>query len=85
MDLDQKLALLQALKEDSRTLPGTINSREFTSWHSRSRSALARFLGEEHYITEAFMGVKWTPSSVSKPPTHIHQLNSLCIKLRGVG
>ena len=54
---------LRALRDEVATLPPSTSSAEFNSWEPRTRSALARALGEKHYITQRFINTKWTPSA----------------------
>ena len=54
---------LRALRDEVATLPPSTSSAEFNSWEPRTRSALARALGEKHYITQRFIKTKWTPSA----------------------
>ena len=46
---------LRALRDEVATLPPSTSSAEFNSWEPRTRSALARALGEKHYITQRFI------------------------------
>lgn len=39
-----------------------VSSSEYTSWLYRTRSALTRYLGTVHPITEAFIRIGWNPS-----------------------
>jgi hypothetical protein len=61
-----QVEVLQTLREEigqiSASQPSTTGS-SYTSWKSRTRSALASALGETHHITESFIALKWTPST----------------------
>lgn len=62
--IEQTHARLAALRSEIQTMAvqsPSIRSPNFTSWHSRTQSALTRLLGAEHHITKKFVGVHWTP------------------------
>src|SRR5690349_11735718 len=40
----------------------SVTDSDFVSWRLRTRSALARTLGEQHHITEAFNDIQWMGS-----------------------
>ena len=65
---------LRALRDEVATLPPSTSSAEFNSWEPRTRSALARALGEKHYITQRFIKTKWTPSADAPLETPSHSL-----------
>ena len=54
---------LRALRAEAATLPASVGSADFNSWHPRARSVRTRALGQSHHITERFVGTKWTPSA----------------------
>jgi hypothetical protein len=60
---DDAVEQLEALAEELRGLRPDWGSAEFVSWEARTRSALTRALGAQHYITEQFIDTHW--SSVS--------------------
>lgn len=65
MALPDAAKVLQDLREEieliARVQP-SISAQQYTSWKSRARSALERFLGNDHHITKAFVSIKWTPT-----------------------
>ncbi len=63
MNHEDAVKRLRALRDEVATLPPSTSSAEFNSWEPRTRSALARALGEKHYITQRFIKTKWTPSA----------------------
>jgi hypothetical protein len=50
---------LTALLAELNALPQDAGSAEFESWRLRTRSALTRALGEQHYITQEFLHTRW--------------------------
>lgn len=63
MKPDEAIQRLRSLREEAATLPPSTSSAEFNSWNPRTRSVLARALGEEHHITQRFIKTRWTPSA----------------------
>lgn len=55
--------VLESLKDEVRSLPASTSSAEYTSWNSRTRSALTRYFGESHHITQTFINMRWTPGA----------------------
>ena len=69
MNDEDALKRLRALRDEAATLPPSTSSAEFNSWEPRTRSALIRALGEQHYITQRFINTKWTPSAAAPRDT----------------
>lgn len=64
MALPNAAKVLEDLRDEiaiiARDQP-SVSAREYTSWRSRTRSALEGLLGKDHQITTAFVSLKWTP------------------------
>lgn len=63
MNIEKAVELLRALHAEAATLPTSVSSAEFNSWQQRTRSILTKSLGEAHAITQAFIGISWTPAA----------------------
>lgn len=62
MKRDDAVGRLRDLRGQASSLPSNVSSAEFTSWSGRARSILSKSLGDDHHITQAFIGLRWTPS-----------------------
>jgi hypothetical protein len=55
MNSEDGVQQLTALLAELKALPQDAGSADFESWRLRTRSALTRALGEQHYMTQEFL------------------------------
>jgi hypothetical protein len=69
MKLEDSINLLRQFDREIQDMAGsTWDSSDFNSWQHRTRSVLARALGESHHITQGFIKISWSADMYSGIP-----------------